>query len=37
MAVRRGNSVGVNWLTKWDKLKNPMILSETDAPEESDL
>ena len=28
---------GGNWLTKWDKLKNPMILSQTDALEESDL
>ena len=37
MAVRRGNRGGGNWLTKWDKLKNPMILSYTDAPEESDL
>ena len=27
MAVRRGNRVDGNWLTKWDKLKNPMILS----------
>ena len=25
VAVRRGNRVGGNWLTKWDKLKNPMI------------
>ena len=27
MAIRRGNRVGGNWLTKWDKLKNHMILS----------
>ena len=26
-AVSRGNRVGGNWLTKLDKLKNPMILS----------
>ena len=27
MALRRRNRVGGNWLTKWDELKNPMILS----------
>ena len=27
----------LTWLTKWDKEKNPMIHSYTDAPEESDL
>ena len=37
MTVWRGNRVGGNWLTKWDKLKHPIILSLTDAPEESDL
>ena len=37
MAVRRGNCVGRNWLTKWDKLKIPIVLSKTDVPEENDL
>ena len=25
------------WLTIWDKVKNPMVQSQTDAPEEGDL
>ena len=38
MAVMRGNHVGGNWLMKWDEIKkNPIILSQTDTPEESDL
>ena len=30
--------MGGNWLTKWDEVKKiPMVHSQTDAPEESDL